>query len=243
MIFANIDHPEPANARLRALTAALTAILINPASASAGDIGVVLQSASDTIYHGTPETRGDPSFAASVTWQPHKRFFAGTSGRLSPVSSERQRHSSIDVFVGTAWSIGDDWLSTLSVQRREFPGAPKAWQYTEYKVELTRFDGWRASLDFALDYYAHNTRAAIVELEKTTFWSDHWYWQVQAGAAELSATRLDDYHYARISSGYTAGRVTAELSYGWNSEDGTIIFGPGQLRSQDTVLSIAYRLF
>lgn len=211
--------------------------------ANANDVGVVVQSATDTIYHGTRETGGEPAFAASITWQPSSRFFLGASGRLSPVGQGRQRHSSYDLFAGTAWSLGERWLSTVAVQRREFPGAPKAWQYTEYKLELQHTNGFRGRLDYAPDYYAHDTQAAILELEKTTFLSEHWYWNLQWGVAELSRAELDDYHYARIGGGYTAGRLTLDLSYGWNSDDGTVLFGPGPLRSQNLVFRVAYRLF
>ena len=210
---------------------------------AAEDVSVVFLSTSDSVYRGVSEVDGEPAIAASVTWQPRDAFFLGVSGRFADPPNARQRHNSIDAYLGTTKAINDQWLGTLSVLRREFPGSVKEWQYTEYNAELSHANGLRLNYAFAPDYYAHNTRASLVEIEKTTFLSEHWYTRFESGAVALSSDRFDDYQYVSAGFGYTQDRLSLDVSYVWNSQDGSVLFGPNAVESPGLVVGFSYRLF
>ncbi|MEM8548948.1 MAG: hypothetical protein AAGF46_12385 [Pseudomonadota bacterium] len=227
--------------RATALYTSVLAALGLTTDAVADGIGFVVQSASDTIYHGTPETGGEPFLATTLTWQATDLFFAGASARVSPVPNQRQRHHSYDLFAGTSLAIDSNWLTTFSAVRREFPGSQKAWQYTEYRLELAHERGFQVRLEYAPDYYAHKTEATVLELRNTHFLGRHSYWQIGAGGVALSRKNLPDYYYAELGVGVSSARWTLDVSYGWNSEDGSDLFGGPPIRSPGVVFSVAYR--
>ncbi|MEO0574530.1 MAG: hypothetical protein AAF004_03640 [Pseudomonadota bacterium] len=202
-----------------------------------------MQSASDVIYHGTTETMGQPSVGINAQWQPNDWFFAGFEAHTARVKTVRQRQNSYSGYVGGVWTLNDQWAVNLSVQHREFPGGVKAWEFTELKTELSHENGFKARLDYSPNYYAHKTESYVAEFGGTTFFRPNLYYEWQIGAVTLQSERFTDYQYARLGIGYTRQRMTLDLSYGWNSEDGQPQFGLAPLRSPRVLAKIFVRLF
>ncbi|MEO1576786.1 MAG: hypothetical protein AAFU65_17700, partial [Pseudomonadota bacterium] len=197
------------------------------------DVGVVARLASDTVYHGTTETFGEPSIGLDLQWQPTGGVVLGLEAHAATVGAVRQRHSSVSAYLGYGRAFADRWFIDGAIARREFPSSPKPWQYTEVKAQLSHERGFSLSLDYAPDYYAHNTEAFALELNQRAFFRPGWFYHASVGAVELSNERFTDYHYASVGGGFARGRYSLDLSYGWNSEDGVDQFGPEPLRSPE----------
>ncbi|MEL7536530.1 MAG: hypothetical protein AAFZ58_02505 [Pseudomonadota bacterium] len=221
----------------------VSACLAAPLCAQADDFGLVIQASTDTIYHGTTETFGEPSIGINAQWQPDENLFVGIEAHTSQVDGVRQRHSSYGAYVGTAWELDDNWLVNVAVQHREFPGAPKEWASTELKAEITNKKGFALRLDYSPDYYSHDTEAFVAEIGQQRFVTDQAFYSWKAGAVHLSNDRFFDYQFAEIGAGFAHRRYTVSLAYGWNSEDGRDLFGAEPVRSPRLFAQLAYRLY
>lgn len=209
-----------------------------------GEFGLVVQAASDWIYDGTTETRGEPSIGINGEWRPQSVIFLGFEAHQAKVAArtKQQGERSVAIYAGADHTFGKTWYTDLSLQHRAFPGAAIVWNFTEVALQLAYRDNWSLKLDYSPDYYKRNTTAFGTELAYTDNISSHSYWSLQVGMQELSEPQFIDYHYARFGVGISAALLNLDLSYGWNSEDESIRFGNQLIASPKFVLQLNYRL-
>ncbi len=206
------------------------------------EIGVIINAASDWIYDGTTETQGEPSIGINAEWRLLQSLFLGFDAREADVRRNRQRQRSVGAYIGLDQTFGNDWYTSFSIQHREFPGSLAEWDFTEFIFQLAYQDNWLLSLDYSPDYYERDTEGYGGTLSYSHNFNRNTYWSAQVGSQQLSEQRFTDYHYANIGIGYSASRLNVDLSYGWNSENGTILFGQQPLLSPQLLLQVSYRL-
>lgn len=206
------------------------------------EFGFVAQAASDWIYDGTTETRSRPGIGVNGEWRSHSAFFLGFEAHEASVAAEQQRERSAAIYMGLDYSFKENWYSALSIQHREFPGSVVEWDFTEVALKLAYRDNWSFEADYSPNYYERGTKAYGVTLTRTANISARHYWSVQTGTQQQSESRFVDYHYARLGIGMSTAATNLDLSYGWNSEDGNILFGNQPLLSPELVLQLNYRL-
>ena len=127
-------------------------------------LGVVAEARSDWVYHGASETDNQPSLGINAEYDIGSVWFAGLELHDSNATSERQRHRGVMGYLGVALPVGERWHMTASVKRRTFPGSAKEWDYTEYDWRLSHASGLSVRLDYAPDYYAHDTESFGAEI-------------------------------------------------------------------------------
>ncbi|MBL4851714.1 MAG: hypothetical protein JKY90_05465 [Gammaproteobacteria bacterium] len=206
------------------------------------ELGLVVQAASDWVYDGTTETRGEPSIGINGEWRLQSSVFLGFEAHEARVVVEQQRQRSVALYAGVDHLLSKDWYSALSLQHRAFPGSVAEWDFTEIVLQFAYRDNWSFSFDYSPDYYERDTEAFGTELSYTNNISSRSYWSIQAGTQQLSESQLVDYHYARLGLGISTAALNFDLSYGWNSEDGTLLFGSEPILSPELVLQLNYRL-
>ena len=208
------------------------------------EFGLVVQAVSDWIYDGTTETRSEPSVGINGELRLQPNVFFGFEAHDGSVESgqRRERERSVAVYIGFDKTLGRDWYTALSLQHREFPGSNVEWDFTEATLQFAYRDNWSFTLDYSPDYYERDTSAFGSELSYTRNINSRSYWSLQAGTQQLSESQFTDYHYARLGVGLSAASFNVDLSYGWNSEDGTLLFGAQPILSPKLVLQLIYRL-
>ncbi len=207
------------------------------------ELGLVVQATSDWIYDGTTETRGEPSIGINGEWRLQPAIFLGFEAHEARVAAKRQRERSVAAYMGIDHTLGKDWYTALSLQHREFPGSGIAWGFTELALQFAYRDNWSFMLDYSPDYYSLDTEAFGAELSYTDTISSRSYWSVQTGAQEFLDAQFIDYHYARVGIGLSIAAFNIDLSYGWNSEDGSLLPTRDQrILSPEFVLQLNYRL-
>lgn len=204
--------------------------------------GIVTQVSSDWIYHGTTETRGEPTVGINLEWHPNRHWFVGLEAHEARTSAERQRERSIMGYLGFGWQAAPDWYATISLQQREFPGSTKEWDLTEVEVELSHQGGFSLAVDYSPDYYEHNTTAVATELKYRHRFGQQRTLYGTVGALEFGRRGLPDYRYAQVGGTVSWGSTSLDLSYGWNSADGDTRFGREAIRSPELLLQLAFRL-
>lgn len=209
-----------------------------------GEFGLVVQTASDWIYDGTTETRGEPSIGINGEWRLQPAIFLGFEAHEARVAAKtkRQGERSTAIYAGIDRSLGRDWYTDLSFQHRRFPGAAIEWNFTEVALQFAYRDNWSFKFDYSPDYYQQDTAAFGTELAYTHNISSRSYWSLQTGTQRLSESRFVNYQYARFGVGISVASLNIDLSYGWNSEDGSIRFGNQRILSPKLVLQLNYRL-
>ncbi len=206
------------------------------------EFGLIVQATSDWVYDGTTETRGEPSIGINGEWRLQPAVFLGFEAHESSVAAEQQRERSVAIYTGVDRTLDKNWYTALSLQHREFPGSVTEWDFTEIALQLAYRDNWLIKFDYSPDYYARDTEAFGTELSYTDNISSRSYWSLQAGVQHTSESQFVDYHYARFGVGISTSALNIDLSYGWNSEDGTLLFGNDRLLSPKLVLQLNYRL-
>lgn len=206
------------------------------------EFGVVVQAASDWIYDGTTETRGEPSIGINGEWRAQPALFLGFEAHEANVRADRQRQRSISAYIGIDQSLGENWYTALSLQHREFPGSIKEWDFTEVILQFAYLDNVSLSLDYSPNYYARGTKGFGGVLSYTRNISRRTYWSAEVGSQQLSESRFVDYEYARLALGLSTSKLNIDISYGWNSEDGNLLFGNEPLLSPELLLQVSYRI-
>jgi uncharacterized protein (TIGR02001 family) len=208
------------------------------------EFGLIVQAASDWIYDGTTETRSEPSIGINGEWRLQPTVFLGFEAHDARVAAKakRQGERSIAIYAGVDRSLGKGWYTDLSLQHREFPGAVNEWNFTEVALQFAYRDNWVFKFDYSPDYYQQDTKAFGTELAYTRNINSRSYWSLQTGVQKLSESRFVDYQYTQFGVGISAASLNLDLSYGWNSEDGSIRFGNQRILSPKLVLQLNYRL-
>ncbi|MEM7281555.1 MAG: hypothetical protein AAF438_07995 [Pseudomonadota bacterium] len=208
------------------------------------NLSLVVLATSDWTYHGVSETRGEPSVGINLDWQPTRHLFLGVEAHQGRVSAERQREGSVMGYIGTGWSLSENWYGTLALQQREFPGSTKEWDITEFTTSFTHDSGLRASLSYSPDYYEHNTEAANIEIGYVHQSNRRWHWSFEAGTTEFfeDEPRFVDYQYARAGIGLSFGRSNVNVAYAWTNASATETFGAESNESPGLVVGFSYRV-
>ena len=110
-----------------------------------------------------------------------------------------------------------NWLASGALRYRKFFNSNKEWDYWEFSTKLRSRNGFAVSVDYAPDYYAHNTRAIVTQIEQFHEFNNRWYGVGSAGYAEFS--EAPDYGFASVGVGLRMGRSTAEVNFDWHSLD------------------------
>lgn len=221
---------------------ALSLLAMTGCPAAAGEFGVVVQAASDWVYHGNSETLGEPVVGINAEWQSSAHFFVGVEAHRARVPGDQHREGSVMLYVGTGRPFGDGWYGTISALQREYPGSAKEWDFAELDIELSHRSGWLFELDYSPDYYEHDTAAVHASVGFTGRIDDRRYWSARGGTVELSDDDVIDHQYFRVGAGISRGSLNIDLSYGWNNGDQDSRFGKESVTSPGLVLQIAYRV-
>lgn len=217
-------------------------VLLFISHSALADTRVVVQAASDWVYHGTTETFSQAALGANIEWQGRSAFFAGVEAHQGVTPATQQRHRAVMAYAGYSQRFSEHWHGSATFARRFFPGAFKEWNYNELKLELAHASGWSMKLDYAADYYDHDTTALVGEVGYRRAFGEQQYGFASGGAAQLGAERFSDYEFARLGAGWSKARVNVEVSYGWNSEDGRPQFGDERLRSAEFLMQLSYQV-
>ncbi len=222
---------------------ALMLIIVARASVTYADTRVVFKTANDWVYHGTTETFSQATAGLSVEWQGTSPIFAGVEAHQAITPGVQQRHRAVMTYIGYSYPVSDQLHGSATFARRFFPGAFKEWDYNEVKLELAHSSGWSARLDYAADYYDHETEALVGEFDYTRQYSDNAYWYASAGVARLGASQFRDYEFAKVGAGFSKSRFNLDVSYGWNSENNQPLFGLELIRSPEWLLQLSYQIY
>lgn len=224
---------------------AISLLLSQPLAAyngGSGEFGLVVQAASDWVYDGTTETREEPSIGINGEWRIKPTVFLGFEAHEARTVAEQQRERSVAAYIGIDRIIGKDWYTALSLQHREFPGSELEWDFTELIFQVAYQENWSLKVDYSPDYYERDTAAYGAELDYVRNFNSRSYWSVQVGVQEQIESEFIDYEYARLAVGISTSSFNIDLSYGWNSEDGNILFGHEFIRSPELLLQLSYRI-
>ena len=205
----------------------------------------VVSAVSDWLYHGVSESAGEAAFGINGELQLDNRVFLGAEVHQAWEQGPRQRQRSVAGYIGYGWSWSDHWLASVSYTYRGFIDSVKEWNYGEWSAHLSysrERNSWSIDVDYANDYYDHDTEALIVEANYAYAFNRRWYGDVGAGVAELSSARHIDYHYAHAGLGYAVDRWVVDVAYHWHSEAGQRLFGY-DLESPSWVMSLTYQWF
>lgn len=223
-------------------SAALPLIFFCCGTVHADGVGVVVQAASDWVYHGASEVDGGDTLGLNVEWQINNLWFAGVEAHIADRQTPlRQRQRSIAAYVGRTAALSDSWVGSFALSHREFPGSSKEWDFTELHLSFTHDSGLQFVADISNDYYEHNTESLISELSYRRNLADRFYGFALGGRALFQEKHIPEYSYFTLGAGFSSGAINAELSYTYNSEDDRDLGGE-LLDSPEFVLQLSYRL-
>ncbi len=223
-------------------TAAAVVLVCCASNANGQEFGLVLGGASDWIYHGVSETRGEPALGINAQWQLSPKWVVGLEAHEGRTRAERQRERSVFGYLAFEHRLSEDWLSVVSLQHRRFPGGQKAWEFSELEVQFDYRDRWSVRFDYSPNYYSHNSEVTTVEIDYSQPIGESAYWRGQVGALRHSRDRFDHYQFATLGIGRSFGATNVEAAYVWNSNNSNDLFGAEDTTSPGLVLSINYRL-
>ncbi len=207
-----------------------------------GEFGLVVQAVSNWVYDGTTETRDEPSIGINGEWRIKPTVFLGFEAHEASTVAEQQRERSIAAYIGIDRTLGKGWYTALSLQHREFPGSEIEWDFTELIFQVAYQKNWSLKLDYSPDYYERDTAAYGAELDYVRNFNSQSYWSVQVGVQEQVDSQFIDYEFVRFGIGLSTGSFNIDLSYGWNSEDGNVLFGNELILSPELLLQLSYRI-
>ena len=216
------------------------ALLSLPATAS--DMELTALATSDWMYHGTSETEGEPAFGLAADWQLTPVVFAGIEAHQGIVKGEPQRQRSVMAYLGAGKAISDRLFLSGTASHREFPGGQKEWDFTEFTIALNHRSGWNFKIDYAPDYYEHNTTALASEVRYSRQFTQRLQGYVELGAIEFSNNRFTDYRYGQIGFGATIASAALDLAYRRNSEGPDADFGRAPYSRGKIVAQLSYRI-
>ena len=205
---------------------------------------VVVTASSDWIYHGSSESAGEPALGLNGELQLNN-FFLGAELHQAGEPGPRQRQRSVAAYLGYSFFVDPRWLASISYGQRVFPGSVKEWDYREWSTHLSYQNNQQTlalDIDYAEDYYDHDTEVLVAELNYSRELNRHWQSRLGVGLVELSEASYRDYHYAHIGAAYAVNVWVVDLAYHWNSEAGARLFG-AEINSPGWVLTISYQLY
>jgi len=140
-----------------------------------------------------------------------------------------ERHRASTSYAGVELPITDSgWLASATARYRKFFASNKEWDYFEFSAQLHHERGFSVNVDYAPDYYAHNTRALVTEISQYVQISPQFYAIAAFGNASFKQSarqrragqqRASDYQFGRMAGGWLFGRSSVELAYAWHNLD------------------------
>lgn len=162
-------------------------LLASPAQASeawAGSIAV----ATDYIYRGISQTRGEPAIQGGAQWQSPTGWSVGLWGSTLDFDSRLGSTYEIALHAARAWSFGQNWSAQLAAAHHEYPTDARAgYDYDEltaslsFQQRVTASVSWSPNTSrYGAGRMAANRRALSYEL--TLLQPLHAHWSLCAGA-------------------------------------------------------------
>ncbi|MEM7097198.1 MAG: hypothetical protein AAF541_02990 [Pseudomonadota bacterium] len=210
-----------------------------PGQANAGEVlsNVTLIATTDHLYHGLTESTQNPTILVNSEFTLGEHLFTGFVASVARADKSVERHQPITGYLGSDVPIGHfastQWYLGTTATYRKFLKSNKEWDYWEFSTQIRNSQGFSASLEYAPDYYAHNTTALIGRVSYLNeFQGDH-YVQYNAGYAGFSDTT--DYLFGDVSLGRIYGQSSIEIGYFWHNH-------PDEYRFRDPVQDSQLRL-
>lgn len=221
----------------------LGVMFTTPAEANPNQWLITGVAASDWLYHGTTETDGRPVLGVNAEYNHRSGFFSGIQGHQARESGPRQRERALMGYAGVSLGVSEHLSATVSASRRYFLQASKGWDNVEYSAQFQHSNGLGLKIDYAPDYYEHNTRATAVEISYLHRFADVWYAQLELGRLNLSNPRWLDHNYGALRVGRTWRAWSIEATGHWNSRGSDQNFGQETYSDPGLALQINYRLW
>jgi uncharacterized protein (TIGR02001 family) len=170
-------------------------LLPSPVQASeawAGSIAI----ATDYIYRGISQTRGEPALQGGLQLQTPSGWSAGLWGSTVDFHSRRGPTYEIALHATRAWSLGPDWSTQLSAAHHEYPNEARTdYDYDELTASLSFQQRVTASVAWSpnTSRYGDGRMAAnrrALSYEMTVLQPLNAYWSLSAGAGHYDLRDL-----------------------------------------------------